>query len=445
MEANLQFIGDEVRWLSTCINTRLKIYFNQENSVHSVTEIEPPPVLNLATPYESFIIKNQLNFSERICLALSLTPIIKPQLLDCFQVKNSDTDQRFAEFGCVYGTHDNGLLPTLETLLFILAGDRIDDRLNYFNYFNSRHFLFAKKLIYLNRTTANESLVSAILEPSPDLVEKVLTGKDYAPEYSYSFPAKQISTEMEWDELVLCDQTLEQICEIKEWIEVGDHMLDNWSLRRVIKPGFRCLFYGPPGTGKTLTATLLGKYTGKEVYRIDLSMVVSKYIGETEKNLSRIFDRAENMDWILFFDEADALFGKRTNVKDAHDRYANQEVSFLLQRVEDFNGLVILSTNMKSNIDEAFARRFQNVIHFPVPDASQREKLWQNSFSVKTKFDKEVDLKKIAEKYELTGGAIINIVRYCSLKAMSRKSNIICLPDMLNGIRREFLKEGKTL
>ena len=130
-------------------------------------------------------------------------------------------------------------------------------------------------------------------------------------------------------------------------------------MRKRVKPGYRALFHGPPGTGKTLTATLLGKHTGRPVFRIDLSRVVSKYIGETEKNLSRLFDKAEHKDWILFFDEADALFGKRTEIRDAHDKYANQEVAYLLQRIESYAGLVILATNQRGNIDEAFLRRFQ--------------------------------------------------------------------------------------
>lgn len=128
----------------------------------------------------------------------------------------------------------------------------------------------------------------------------------------------------------------------------------------------KILFIGGPRTGKKTLAALIGKQSGKEVYRIDLSMIISKYIGETEKNLSKVFADAENKNWILFFDEADALFGKRTGVRDAHDKYANQEVAYLLQRIEDHNGLVILATNMKSNIDEAFTRRFQTVIRFPV-------------------------------------------------------------------------------
>ena len=128
----------------------------------------------------------------------------------------------------------------------------------------------------------------------------------------------------------------------------------------------RILFVGAPGTGKKTLASLIGEQLGTDVYRIDLSIVVSKYIGETEKNLELVFARAENKGWILFFDEADALFGKRTNVRDAHDRYANQEVAYLLQRIEKYNGIVILATSMKNNIDEAFTRRFQTIIRFPV-------------------------------------------------------------------------------
>ncbi len=138
-------------------------------------------------------------------------------------------------------------------------------------------------------------------------------------------------------------------------------------MRPLIKPGYRVLFYGPSGTGKTLTAALLGKQYGKDLYRIDLSQIVSTFIGETEKNLERVLKRSETKSWIPFFDEADALFGKRTNVQSAHDKYANQEVSYLLQRVEDYPGLLILASNFKNNLDDAFIRRFHSLVHFPCP------------------------------------------------------------------------------
>lgn len=176
-----------------------------------------------------------------------------------------------------------------------------------------------------------------------------------------------LTTDGSWKELAPDKKTMKQLKELMNWLK---HSSDVKALpvgKKKIKPGYRCLFAGPGGTGKTLAAALLGKECNMDVYRIDLSMVISKYIGETEKNLAKLFDEAEYKDRILFFDEADALFGKRTEVKDSHDRFANLEVSYLLQRLENYPGLVILATNLKSNMDEAFTRRFQSVIHFSAP------------------------------------------------------------------------------
>jgi SpoVK/Ycf46/Vps4 family AAA+-type ATPase len=183
----------------------------------------------------------------------------------------------------------------------------------------------------------------------------------------------------------------------------------------------------------------------RDVYRIALSGVVSKYVGETEKNLERIFARAENMNCVLFFDEADALFGKRTNVSDAHDRYANQEVSYLLQRIEDYSGVVVLASNFIGNMDESFMRRFQAIVHFPMPNEAERLRLWTDSFSKQSTLEPGFRLKDLAARYELSGGAIMNVVRYASLMALEAGSNVISERDVLNGIRREMQKEGKSL
>ena len=192
------------------------------------------------------------------------------------------------------------------------------------------------------------------------------------PRFSMDFPAEHLETATTWDDLVLPAQTLSQIRDIEHWITHHHTLLDDRGIRKSIGPGYRVLFHGPPGTGKTLTAALLGKRTGKDVLRIDLSRVVSKYIGETEKNLSRLFDRAENENWILFFDEADALFGKRTDIADAHDRFANQEVAYLLQRIESYNGLVILTSHQRADIDDAFIRRVQMIVEFPMRRSEER-------------------------------------------------------------------------
>ena len=228
------------------------------------------------------------------------------------------------------------------------------------------------------------------------------------------------------------------------WIKNYSTILTDWGLDKLLKPGYRSLFYGPPGTGKTMTAGLLGKTTGLDVFRVDLSKIVSKYIGETEKNLANIFDQAENKNWILFFDEADAIFGKRTSTSDSKDRYANQEIAYLLQRIEDFPGVLILATNLKSNMDEAFARRFQSMIYFPTPSAQLRMKLWEKALQ-SFEIDEKVDLWQISKKYEITGGSIINVLRHCALNAVVRDSKTIFSSDIVEGLKKEFRKEGKTV
>lgn len=275
-------------------------------------------------------------------------------------------------------------------------------------------------------------------------IHKMTTGKEILPQFSMNFPAKRITTQLEWSDLILNSKTLNQIYELKTWID-QHQQLEQLAISKHLKPGYRALFYGPSGTGKTLTACLLGKHTGKDVYRVDLSMVVSKFIGETEKNLANLFLQAEHKDWILFFDEADALFSKRTNVRDAHDRYANQEVSYLLQRIEDYNGLVILASNLKENIDDAFTRRFQAIIHFPIPTQKERLQLWQKMLPNELPLSEDVNLQRLSQHYEVTGASIVNIVQHCSLLAIQNGSNRIT-PRMLDkSIRREFLKEGKRV
>ncbi|MEG2070602.1 MAG: ATP-binding protein, partial [Bacteroidales bacterium] len=213
-------------------------------------------------------------------------------------------------------------------------------------------------------------------------------------------------------------------------------------LNRLIKPGYRCLFYGPPGTGKTLTASLLGKQTHMPVYRVDLSMVVSKYIGETEKNLAKVFDKAAHRNWILLFDEADALFGKRTENNNSNDRHANQEVAYLLQRIEDFPGMVILTSNLKENIDEAFFRRFQSTLYFPMPDKELRVELWEKIFPKEWLAENAGEYIQEAALHKLSGGSMINIIQHCAIKIYQNEHAILTKEILSQAIEREKTKTG---
>lgn len=448
-KANITFgaqdIEKDIAWLEVVIQTRLSLYFGQESNYHRIEEINPPEINSEKSLYANLIRHYHLNPPERLTLLMALVPHIKPQILDVFFVVNPATNRGYTEFGGIRGNMHGGFLPTAETVLFVLAGANVELRLSYQQLFSGNHVFAKHNLLKIENPPDNEPIWSGNLVISQELIDLITLGYIRKPDFSRNFPAKRITSGLSWDELVLNRDTLEQVQELMHWIEHEKTLMSDWGMDRLLKPGYKSLFFGPSGTGKTLTASLLGKRTGKDVYRIDLSAVVSKYIGETEKNLEKIFDKAEHIDCILFFDEADALFGKRTNVSDSHDRYANQEVSYLLQRIEEYPGLAILASNFKSNMDEAFVRRFQTIIHFPMPDKSERLKLWMQSFSQKSELAGNIDLDDIAEKYQLSGGSIINVVRYASLMAISRKSTEIRNNDILKGIRREFQKEGKTI
>jgi SpoVK/Ycf46/Vps4 family AAA+-type ATPase len=322
--------------------------------------------------------------------------------------------------------------------------------------FSADHFFAVRKILWLEEVPLGEPMMSGKVIVSQEYTELLTRGESAPPHFGISFPAKRIVTDLDWDHLVVNDHLRKQIDDLLDWRRFHDSLREKDIKQGRFRNGYRTLFYGPPGTGKTFTAALLGKAMKKDVYRIDLSMVVSKYIGETEKNLEMLFARAEDKDWILFFDEADAIFGKRTNVRDAHDKYANQEVSYLLQRIEDYNGLVILASNMRNNIDEAFIRRFNSVLHFPMPDAEERKQIWQKTFLPGTKFrgdasEEDADIIEHVKHYQLSGGSILNIVHYASIKGTKRMEEgkkkkaeglTIYLADLIQGVRLEFSKDN---
>lgn len=425
------------------ITERLKAYAGRQPfSFQTYVEKNFPRLLQA-----DFVIAQlpALTHAEWMIVMLALAPHLQPAFFENLIFDAFPNGGDFPEFGGVKGSHHRGLLPTGETAQFILGGEDLEKRLDVQKIFDENHFFYQHDILYLEAVREGEPRMSGRIILSPEWVDRLLTGQAHKPTFSADFPAKLTTTRMDWTDLVLHPYTAEQVDDIKRWIRYHTLIEKDENLSRKITPGYRVLFYGPPGTGKTLTATLMAKEFDKDVYRIDLSQIVSKYIGETEKNLNKIFDRAQHKDWILFFDEADALFGKRTSTQSSHDKYANQEVSYLLQRIEEFNGLMILASNFKSNIDDAFLRRFHSIIHFPMPNAQERLKLWRQSLPQSIAVSKAVELKSLADKYEISGASIINVMQAACLRALGRKEKAISPDDLLNGIRKELLKEEKTV
>ncbi len=434
----------ETEWFRAMLDLRLRVHAGEREPCDALQALPPPPLVKDGSPYADTVRTLELGPAERLLLILAYLPHVQPHVLDPFLIRNQALERPFTEFGGVAGVSHGGFLPTAQTALFLLAGDDLGARLRCQGLFRPEHPLYTGNVLALHHRHPDEPRLCAALQVSAEYVERLATGCAWRPPFGAEFPAQRITTPYHWGDLVLDHATREEVDEIVAWARHHRELLDDWGLRKRLKPGFRSLFFGPPGTGKTLTACLLGKATGMDVYRVDLSQVVSKYIGETEKNLASVFDMAEHGEWILFFDEADALFGRRTDSRSANDRAANQQVAYLLQRIEDFPGIVLLATNQRTHLDEAFARRFQSMIHFPMPGAEARLRLWRECFEgQRFRLSADVDLPRLARDHELSGGSIINVLRHAALRAAEREPAEVRAADLVHGVRRELHKQGR--
>jgi AAA+ superfamily predicted ATPase len=418
---NLKIIEADIEWLQRVIRKRLNTKGREDNILNE----ELPVLPSDDSSYGKFIIENDLQPEERLILILSMIPHIAGHLMhELITEKNRSR---------LIQTEMNSLLPSGETALFLLAGDNITKRMGYQSVFETDHLFYRKSVIDLGGTEEGASVFEGALKINKSYLDLFTLNKFKKPRFSTEFPAHLLTTSLEWEDMILNSSTKKKLEEIKAFHTYEEDLKEKWKLKKHFKPGYRCLFYGPSGTGKTLAVSLLGKQLNKDVYRVDLSTVVSKYIGETAKNLNNLFNTAEDKDWILFFDEGDALFGKRadtSNVDNKAAHYANQDIGFLLQRIENYSGLVIVASNLRKNMDDAFSRRFQIIVHFDIPDKDNRLRLWKENLPDSCSLEPAVDLGKIAAEHHISAASIINVINRVSLVTMQKDKNTISKADL---------------
>ncbi len=456
---SLALEGD-LRWAAGLISEQYD-YLEGSEVFHSTTPAVSfllemaPPAIEHHCPYSQLVRRLQADHNadskpvwyhaaERLVLAMGLMPHLYPYGLT--PLIALDKAAPWENLICpAYSMRTKLFIPTIESALFLIAGVDITTRKEALKIFSPTHVFSQLGVFYYPKPPSPDPKSAAPIHLGEEYYSLLVEGEPFRPGFSHTFAAQLLEVREDWEDFIAHEDTMAALEDINLWLQQREAMDNDVEISKRSKKGYRALFYGPSGTGKTMSAGLVGKKAGLPVYRVDLSAVVSKYIGETEKNLEAIFQKAEHKDWILFFDEADALFGKRSQTNTANDRYANQEVSYLLQRIEDFNGLVILSSNLKSNMDSAFTRRFQNIVKYNMPTEGMRRQLFLSAFKDKYRLQDDAGLEEAcSKKYALTGAEINNIFRYCAMRVLKNNDGKGVPPEVFNNAMvTELKKKGK--
>ncbi len=414
-------------------------------------EILSPPSLqvNPEHPYASFLQRHQTDSGERLFIALGLARALQPALFNDFIRLYSHLDLQKEFGGLLKADAGEDFIPTIQTFLFLWAGCDFKAKQEAILRFHPKHWLFIQGI--LKASFSSKSLGDNSYQEEGDWIKYqiqiphpylryFLGGEAPRLDEEPNFPASLSETSLSFEDVVLPESTRQELQDLIKYLRNRDRLFAIKGVSDRVRPSYVAIFSGMPGTGKTITAKTIGKSLGLPVYIVNLARVVSKYIGETEKNLEKIFDRFDKQNCILFFDEADALFGKRTEVKEAKDRYANQEVAYLLQKVENFQGLVILATNVydvQNTFDQAFQRRIRRTIQFPFPNEAERRILWEKAlpqaFTYKTGL-----LPQLAKNYQVNGASINNIISDVLIEAVDRQTTSISLEMLEPCLRVDY-------
>lgn len=438
-EIDVLQVEEELSWLSQIVVFRL----NKPDAKLDFEDIAPPPRLNKESHYMAFIQKYEWGSTERLALALGMAAVYKPEILLPFTERFKETALQY-RFGGNIRERSISFTPTVRTVWFLLSGNDPVLLQRYRHLLHGKHRLFRDDILRFLPATSSLALPHREFELDDRFLDHFIGEPFPRLDSETDFPATLSETPLSFEDVVLTDKVKEELEDLTKFIRNRHKLRALGDIRKRLKTSYVVIFSGDPGTGKTITARTIGKKYGMPVYIVNLSRIVSKYIGETEKNLERVFDRFDGQDCILFFDEADALFGKRTEVKDSKDRYANQEVAFLLQKIEAFEGIVILATNVndvQQSFDKAFQRRIRRQIKFEFPTESERILLWDKALPVPFEFEDGL-AQQLARNYQLTGSNIHNVISDVIIEALDRETETITFNMIEPYLKTEFQKRG---
>jgi len=429
-----EHIADEFILLAKRIHTILNDDTHQPQSLPSVA---------VGSPYSAFATEYDLTTSDQALVTLALCATINRDVLLPF-ILNINNPAKRNRFGGIYSAERGQFSPTLQTGFFLLAGDDIEMLAHLHATYHRRHKLFTSGILNISDVNETGSFVDQQLVFNDRFLPAILYGRPPLLDSEPGFPVRRGHSEHKMNEVVLNEQTLD---ELKKLQRFARHMKSLWKLPdgRKYRRNFISVFSGDPGTGKSHTAEAIGNELVLPVYKVNLAQMVSKYIGETEKNLEKVFDRFSGHPNILFFDEAEAIFSKRTEVKDSHDKYANNEQSYLLQKIEDYTGIVILATNVQNLsqfFDKAFQRRIRQIVNFSFPEYPERLRLWANALGESFSYQDDM-LDNLAKNYQLSGGSIYNVVSDCVVMALDEGKDTLTSAMVEEALKEEYKKTAR--
>lgn len=441
-ENNIKDIQLETEWFTQLVSSRMH---DEETPFEALATIPTPEASN----YAKFILEHKLTLADRVLLFTALISSKTQKLLTNLLTEPlaSNPGEQFDHFKVVFDKENGICKPTVSTVAYIMAGE---DHLKYAEYlfhFEQNSTLIKERIVSLiSPTDEYESFPSHIIRLDPAYESHFCRGSKFRLDQVKDFHARLAETTKGIKDLILNDKTQLALMGLIDYMRVSKVAFENDSFSSRHNKGFVAMFHGFPGTGKTYSAAVIANEIGLPMYIVDTAGLVSKYVGETSKNLKNIFDRLKGKNCILYFDEADAIFGKRTVVKDSKDRYGNQEVSYLLQAIEKFDGIVILSSNFPDNVDMAFRRRINLMVNFEPPEEDKRLKLWQYYYPDEGyTLEPENLLEKLASRYSLTGANIANLMKSACIEAVANGNHILTEELMDRHLSSEYYKDGRNL